>query len=53
MVDEKIEPDAAKDILLGKSDPLISSFHLSYNMLLNSLRLEDTEPEYIIHRSFK
>ena len=53
MIDEKIEPDSAKDILLGKSDPLISSFHLNYNMILNSLRLEDTEPEYIIHRSFK
>lgn len=51
-IDEKMEPEIAKAILKGKADPLISSFHLSYNMLLNSLRLEDTEPEYIIRRSF-
>lgn len=39
-------------MLKGHSDPLNSSFHLNYNMLLNSMRIEDTDPEYIIRRSF-
>ena len=52
MVDEKMEPEVAKGMLKGQADPLYSSFHLSYNMLLNALRIEDHEPEYIIRRSF-
>lgn len=50
-IDEKMEPDIAKGMLRGNADPLHSSFHLSYNMLINSMRLEDTDPEYIIRRS--
>ena len=52
IVNEKLDQDVAKNILKGNSDPLNSSFHLSYNMLLNTIRLEDTDPEYIIRRSF-
>ena len=52
MVDEKMEPDVAKGMLKGKADPLNSSFHLNYNMLINSMRIEDSDPEYIIRRSF-
>ena len=52
MIDEKMEPEVAKNMLKGNADPLYSSFHLNYNMLLNSLRIEDHEPEYIIRRSF-
>ena len=51
MIDEKMEPEIAKSMLKGHSDPLNSSFHLNYNMLLNSLRIEGHEPEYIIRRS--
>lgn len=40
MVDEKLEPSAARSILKGGADPLNSSFHLGYNMLLNLLRVE-------------
>ena len=40
MVDEKMEPHVAKGMLKGTSDPLISSFHLGYNMLLNLMRVE-------------
>ena len=40
MIDEKIEPDVAKGMLVGVTDPLNSAFHLGYNMLLNSLRME-------------
>lgn len=52
MVDEKIDQEVAKSMLKGQSDPLNSSFHLKYNMLLSSIRMEDTDPEYIIRRSF-
>lgn len=52
MVDEKMEPEVAKGMLKGQSDPLNSAFHLNYNMLINSMRIEDSDPEYIIRRSF-
>ena len=52
MLDEKMEPEIAESMLKGMSDPLNSSFHLGYNMLLNSMRIEGYDPEYIIRRSF-
>ena len=52
MVDEKMDTEVAKSMLKGHSDPLNSSFHLCYNMLINSMRIEDTDPEFIIRRSF-
>lgn len=39
-------------MLLGKADALNSSFHLGYNMLLNLLRVEGVDPEYLIKKSF-
>jgi len=52
MINSKMEPDQAKKMLKGHSEPLNSSFHLSYNMLVNSLRNEDTNPNFIIEKSF-
>jgi ATP-dependent RNA helicase DOB1 len=52
MVDEKMEPDVARNMLKGNSDDLLSSFYINTNMLINSQRLEDMDPEYIIRRSF-
>jgi ATP-dependent RNA helicase DOB1 len=52
MVDEKMEPHVAKNMVKGASDPLISSFHLGYNMLLNLMRVEGVDPETLIKRSF-
>ena len=46
MVDEKMDQEIAKGMLKGHSLPLISSFHLGYNMLLNATRMEDTDPDY-------
>lgn len=43
---------AAHSRTQGIPDPLNSTFHLSYNMVLNMLRLEGVEPESIIKRSF-
>ena len=52
IANKKLEPDVAKQILKGKSDPLYSAFHLGYNMLLNMMRIEDIHPEDIILKSF-
>jgi ATP-dependent RNA helicase DOB1 len=52
MANKKLEPENAKAILKGQSDPLYSSFHLGYNMLLNMMRIEDIHPEEIIMHSF-
>ena len=49
---KKLEPEVGKQILKGKSDPLYSTFHLGYNMLLNMMRIEDLHPEDIILKSF-
>ena len=52
MLDEKMEPEVCKGILYGDPDPLNSSYRISYNMLLNMLRVEDVDPEYLIRASF-
>ncbi|CAG9333711.1 unnamed protein product [Blepharisma stoltei] len=52
MVDQKMEPEIAKGMVKGHSDPLNSMFHLSYNMLLNLMRIEDSHPEQMIKKSF-
>ena len=52
MIDEKMEPAIAKDMLRGAADPLKSTFHLGYNMLLNLYRVEDANPEKMIISSF-
>lgn len=52
MMDEKMEPSAAKEILKGTADALNSAFHLGYNMLLNLLRIEDGDPERLMALSF-
>jgi ATP-dependent RNA helicase DOB1 len=52
MLDEKMEPAICKGILYGDPDPLNSSYRISYNMLLNLMRVEDVEPEYLLRASF-
>jgi len=52
MVDEKMEPGVCKEILYGDPDPLNSSYRISYNMLLNMMRVEDVDPEYLLRASF-
>jgi ATP-dependent RNA helicase DOB1 len=52
MLSDQMEPNVAKGILYGQADPLYSTFHLGYNMLLNLLRVEDADPEYMIKQSF-
>mmetsp|Transcript_95215 Transcript_95215/g.308313 ORF Transcript_95215/g.308313 Transcript_95215/m.308313 type:complete len:1047 (-) Transcript_95215:81-3221(-) len=52
MFDEKVEPETAKAMFLGASTKISSAFHLGYNMLINLLRLESANPDYMIQRSF-
>eukprot|EP00057_Strongylocentrotus_purpuratus_P029781 XP_011684255.1 PREDICTED: superkiller viralicidic activity 2-like 2 isoform X2 [Strongylocentrotus purpuratus] len=52
MIDEKMSPGVGKDILQGQPDPLNSAFHLTYNMVMNLLRVEGINPEYMLERSF-
>lgn len=52
MFDEKVEPEIAKNMFLGQSTKIWSAFHLGYNMLLNLLRIEGADPDYMIQRSF-
>ncbi len=52
MLDEKMEPDVAKAMIYGDPDPLYSSYHIGYNMVLNMLRVEDADPEQLLKSSF-
>lgn len=39
-------------MLYGEADALNSSYHISYNMLLNMLRVEDADPDFLVKSSF-
>ena len=52
MLTDKVEPETAKDMVLGIPLRLDSQFYLAYNMLLSMIRLEGADPSYIIERSF-
>lgn len=52
MVDEKMSADIVKAMMTGSAEPLLSTFRLGYNMLLNLMRAEEADPEYVIARSF-
>ncbi len=52
MVDEKLEPQAAREMVHGEADRLNSAFHLGYNMVLNLMRVEGISPEYMLERCF-
>ena len=51
MVDQKLDPAQARETMTGDADALRSTFHLGYNMVLNLLRIEDANPEYLIRNS--
>ncbi|XP_047506504.1 exosome RNA helicase MTR4 [Pieris napi] len=52
MIDQKVAPNTVKSMVQGKADPINSAFHLTYNMVLNLLRVEEINPEYMLERSF-
>ena len=52
MMDAKMEPAIVRGMVQGAPDPLYSSFHLSYNMIVNLLRT-DGEPQALIRQSYR
>lgn len=52
MIDEKMEPAVAKEIVRGEQDKLNSAFYLGYNMILNLMRLEGISPEFMLEQCF-
>jgi antiviral helicase SKI2 len=50
--DELPEQAILKEMMLGKPSKLISQFRLTYNMILNLLRVEALRVEEMIKRSF-
>lgn len=52
MVQDQMPPAVAKNMLKGQPDALNSAFHLSYNMILNLMRVEGVAPEYMLEKSF-
>ncbi|KAK3297859.1 rRNA-processing arch domain-containing protein [Chaetomium fimeti] len=52
MIDDKLEPDVARSVVVGHQDRLNSAFHLGYNMILNLLRIEAISPEFMLERCF-
>lgn len=52
MVDQKVDPVVAKNIVRGEQDKLNSEFRLGYNMILNLMRVEGISPEYMLERCF-
>ena len=53
MLKKKIDPEKCRELMRGKSDPLNSSFSLSYNQILNLSRIEGIKCEFILQRSFR
>ncbi|CAG0888197.1 unnamed protein product, partial [Darwinula stevensoni] len=52
MIDASMSPAIARNLLQGQADELNSSFRITYNMVLNLLRVEEINPEYVLERSF-
>ncbi len=52
MVNDKLEPEEARSIVVGQQDRLNSAFYLGYNMVLNLLRIEAVSPEFMLERCF-
>jgi len=52
MADERTDLVKVREMLEGSADSLSSKFHLSYNMLLNCVRVETANVELLISKSF-
>ncbi|KAF5776639.1 putative RNA helicase [Helianthus annuus] len=54
MIDEQMEMNTLKDMVLGKPAPLVSTFRLSYYSILNLLRRAEGQftAEHVIRNSF-
>ena len=53
MMHSGMDAKTVQDLLRGGAFPIHSELRISYNMLVNMLRLEDASPEDLIRSSFK
>lgn len=53
MLDTRMEPAIAKNMIKGAPDTLYSEFHLGYNMLINLMKVEGASPEELMRRSYR
>ena len=44
MLGEKVEPEAARAMMRGAPDPLVSAYHLTYHAMLNTVRRPHVRP---------
>lgn len=52
MLDDELDEKTTREMMLDQPDPIDSKFRLSYNMILNLMRVEsDNDPEYVIKMS--
>uniref|UniRef100_A0A0N5A2L5 Superkiller viralicidic activity 2-like 2 n=1 Tax=Parastrongyloides trichosuri TaxID=131310 RepID=A0A0N5A2L5_PARTI len=52
MIDQQIKADNLKQMIKGKTDTMDSAFRLTYNMVLNLLRVDGINPEFMLEKSF-
>ncbi|EHK99185.1 P-loop containing nucleoside triphosphate hydrolase [Glarea lozoyensis ATCC 20868] len=52
MINDKMDPPTAKEIVRGEQDKLNSAFYLGYNMILNLMRVEGISPEFMLEHCF-
>ncbi|KAI5169325.1 ATP-dependent RNA helicase DOB1 [Pancytospora epiphaga] len=52
IVSDPVSPASAKALLAASADKLLSAFRLTYNMILNLMRVEGLNPLYVLSRSF-
>lgn len=52
MIDDKMDPIEAREIVRGEQDKLNSAFYLGYNMILNLIRVEGISPEFMLEHCF-
>ncbi|UPR01038.1 ATP-dependent RNA helicase [Chloropicon primus] len=53
MLDSKMEPAVARQMVQGSADPLVSAFHLSFNMILNLCRTDGGDPSALMRSSYR
>lgn len=51
-MERKASAESIKSMIVGSADNLSSAFHLSYNMVLNCLRLETADVQTLMRKSF-
>ena len=51
MLDERMESTSSKRIVKGETEPILSTFPLGYNMVLNLMRTDMSKPTRVCSRA--